>query len=71
MAVRFDPDYDAQARVRSIANSTAARQRLYPEHLPKVLRLREQGVPWAKIGKRFGLCGGAVREFVKRCKASA
>lgn len=51
-------------RQSGIGTAHARQTRLHPEHLPRIMARREQGETWAEIGKRWGLCGEAVRAFV-------
>ena len=56
----------ADARQRGMRNAHARQTRLFPEHLPRILARRKEGESWAKIGKRWGVGGEAVRAFVLR-----
>lgn len=59
------PEY-AAARERGNIARVNAQTRLFPEHLPKIQRLRAEGRTLEQIGKRWGVTGQAVYEFLRR-----
>jgi predicted pyridoxine 5'-phosphate oxidase superfamily flavin-nucleotide-binding protein len=54
------------SRARGLAKSRASRSRLQPEHLPRILAQRAQGLTLEEIGRRWGVKRAAVESFLER-----